>query len=243
MGITLFDRSRSGYAPNELALKLAEQAEQIETALETARSSAQLAPEQVTGLVRLTTTDTILHGLVAPTLASLQTQHPLLNFDLHTGNELASLTHRDADIALRATRNPPSHLIGRKLGPIRAALYAAKNGGYSADDISSRLAPWIAPDDAMPEHPSVAWRKKHYPNVKPFYQVSSIMTVMHLIADGMGVGIVPIFLASRHPQLVQLTDELPECETELWLLTHSESRHLRRVNTVYAHLAEKIVLR
>jgi Transcriptional regulator len=240
LGTTLFHRSRAGYAPNDLALKLAEQAELIESALETARTTAQLTPEQVVGRVRLTTTDTILHGLVAPALQPLQTQHPLLTFELHTGNELASLTRRDADIALRATRKPPPHLIGRKLGPIRAALYQNKNQNYSKEDFGR--APWVAPDDALPEHPSVVWRKKYCPNVEPFYRVSSIMTVMHLVADGLGIGIVPIFLGSRHPQLVQITEELPECETELWLLTHSESRHLRRIRTVFSHLAENIVL-
>jgi len=242
LGATLFHRSRTDYAANDLALKLAEQAELIESALETARSATQLTPEQVTGRVRLTTTDTILHGLVAPALRPLQKQHPLLIFDLHIGNELASLTHRDADIALRATRKPPQHLIGRKLGPIRAALYSSKSGGYTQEDVSAGRVPWIAPDDAMPEHPSVNWRKKYYPKVQPFYRVSSIMTVMHLIADGLGVGIVPIFLAGRNDQLVQITDELPECETELWLLTHKESRHLRRVSTAFSHLAENVVL-
>ncbi len=243
LGITLFERSRSGYAANDTAIKLAEQAELIETALEAARSTVQLAPEKVTGRVRLTTTDTILHGLVAPALLSLQDQHPLLNFDLHTGNELASLTLRDADIALRATRKPPAHLIGRNLGPIRAAVYAGANAGYDAEDIAAGRAPWIGPDDAMPEHPSVIWRKKRFPNLEPFYRVSSIMAVMDLIADGLGVGVVPLFLANRQEKLMQMTEELPECETELWLLTHTESRHLRRINTVFAHLANNIVLK
>lgn len=242
LGVILFDRSRSGYAANELAIKLAEQAEHIETALEAARSTAQLAPEEITGRVRLTTTDTILHGLVAPALLSLQSQHPLLSFELLTGNELASLTLRDADIALRATRNPPAHLIGRKLGLIRAAVYAGANAGYAVEDLSSGRTPWIAPDDAMPEHPSVIWRKKHFPSVDPFYRVSSIMSVMDLIADGLGVGVLPVFLAHQQAKLIQVTEELPECATELWLLTHTESRHLRRINTAFAHLAKNIVL-
>lgn len=242
LGVILFDRSRSGYAANELAIKLAEQAEHIEMALDAARSTAQLAPEEITGRVRLTTTDTILHGLVAPALLSLQSQHPLLNFELHTGNELASLTLRDADIALRATRKPPAHLIGRKLGLIRAAVYAGANAGYAVEDLSSGRAPWIAPDNSMPEHPSVIWRKKHFPSVDPFYRVSSIMSVMDLIADGLGVGVLPVFLAHQQAKLIQVTDELPECATELWLLTHTESRHLRRINTVFAHFAKNIVL-
>ena len=51
-----------------------------------------------------------------------------MNFELHTGNELASLTRRDADIAVRATKRPPQHLVGKSVGPIRVALYAARRG-------------------------------------------------------------------------------------------------------------------
>ena len=124
----LFKRSRTGYLAGELALLLAEQAEQVEAALESARSTTQAAPQQVSGTVRITTTDTILHGLVAPALKALHAQHPALAWELHTGNELASLTRRDADIAVRATRRPPQHLVGKHVGPIRVALYAAKGG-------------------------------------------------------------------------------------------------------------------
>jgi hypothetical protein len=35
---------------------------------------------------------------------------------------------------------------------------------------------------------------------------------------------------------------IDECQTELWLLTHPESRHLRRISTVYAHLAQALTL-
>ena len=41
---------------------------------------------------------------------------------------------------------------------------------------------------------------------------------------------------------MRLTEPLDECETELWLLAHPESRHLRRVGAVCAHLAETLRL-
>ena len=128
LGQVLFERSRTGYRATELAHGLVEHAEHLEAALEAARSAVALRPEQVSGTVRITTTDTILHGLVAPALKSLCASHPRLSFELHTGNELASLTKRDADIAVRATKRPPQHLVGRHVGPIRMALYTAKEG-------------------------------------------------------------------------------------------------------------------
>jgi len=243
LGAALFVRSRAGYAPNELAMSLAEQAEQVEAALETARSAAQLLPEQVSGTVRITTTDTILHALVAPALAALHAQHPLLSYELHAGNELASLTKRDADIAVRATKRPPQHLVGKRVGPLRVALYAPAKGPVKRfADVTAGKASWIAPDDALPEHPSVVWRKRHFPKVVPHYRVNSILTVMELIALGMGVGVLPLFLAKTRRDLRQLTEALDDCETDLWLLTHPESRHLRRVATVYGHLSRALAL-
>ena len=244
LGQRLFERSRTGYQASELAQELAGLAEQMEVQLETARSLAQLKPEQVAGSVRITTTDTVLHGLVAPELKSLHATHPLLSFDLHAGNELASLTRRDADIAIRATRRPPQHLVGKHVGPIRVALFTAKHSGIKTFDATvAHHENWVAPDDALPEHPSVLWRKKHFPKVAPTYRVNSILTVAELVAKGLAIGLLPVFLADGRKDLTQLTEVLDECQTELWLLTHTESRHLRRVSTVFSHLAQGLELK
>lgn len=243
LGQRLFTPSRQGYRATELALALAADAEDVERALEAARSRAQARPGVVSGRVRVSTTDTILHGLVAPAVAELRRAHPLLSFELHTGNELVDVRRRDADIVLRATRRPPPHLVGKQLGPIRMALYApAKAGLRSLEAVRAAQPAWIAPDEALPEHPSVAWRRRQFPRVEPSFKVSSILTVLELIGRGLGVGVVPMFLAAGRRDVVALTGELDDCRTELWLLTHTENRHLLRVATVYSHFARSIVL-
>jgi DNA-binding transcriptional LysR family regulator len=243
LGQRVFERTRSGYLPSELAQTLVEHAEQMEAALESARSAAQQRPELVSGRVRITTTDTVLHGLVAPALKVLKAAHPQLAYELHTGNELASLTRRDADIAVRATKRPPQHLVGKRIGPIRVAVYTAKKGTIKRyAEVEGGLATWIAPDDALPEHPSVVWRQRHFPKAVPVYRVNSILTVAELVALGLGVGVLPLFLAQARPELLQLTEPLADSQTDLWVLTHPESRHLRRVAAVYGHLASSLAL-
>jgi len=243
LGQALFERGRRGYQAGELARTLAAQAEQVEAALEAARAAAQARPGEAAGTVRLTTTDTLLHGLLAPALAALHREQPRLQFELHTGNELASLSRRDADIALRATSKPPAHLIGRRVGPIRVALYAAKSSAIKHwDQVEAGAAAWVAPDDGLPEHPSVRWRQKHFPTLQPAFRTGSVQSVAELVASGLGVGVLPLFLAEPRRELRRLTEPLDEAQTDLWLLTHPETRHLQRVHTVWSHLVQTLQL-
>ncbi len=243
VGQMLFVRSRSGFAANELALQLAQHAEKVEAELEAARTTTHATQADIAGVVRITTTDTLLHGLLMPALRNLAAAQPLLAFELTASNEVASLTKRDADIALRATKKPPPHLVGRNLGVIDVAVFASKKLlrlPKLREDLV--LADWIAPDDALPEHLSVKWRKQRYPRLAVRYQVNSIASVLEGVRAGLGVGIVPIFLARAYSDIVAISDVLPECETQLWLLTHAESRHLRRVSSVYQYLGDSIKL-
>jgi DNA-binding transcriptional LysR family regulator len=134
-------------------------------------------------------------------------------------------------------------LVGKHIGPIRVALYVADKSSLRTFDANiASEASWIAPDEALPEHPSVLWRKKHFPKVIPAFRVNSILTVAELIGQGFGIGILPVFLANERADLRQITEVLDECQTELWLLTHTESRHLRRVSTAFSYLAQSLTL-
>jgi len=243
LGQQLFARTRQGYQPTDLALQIANHAERIEAELEAARTAAQSGSGAVSGTVRIATTDTVLHRLVLPILKDFTVQHPLLRVEMTASNELANLTRRDTDIAVRATLKPPQHLVGKHIGPIRVALFRAKNyplRNTNAETLAQAI--WIAPDDAMPDHLSVLWRKKQFPKVTPQYTVNSIHSVMEAILLGLGIGLIPLFLAESRDDLVALTDPIAECETQLWLLTHPESRHLTRIAAVFRHFAEHINL-
>jgi DNA-binding transcriptional LysR family regulator len=243
IGQRLFERSRQGYRATELGQRLAEHAERIEAELEAARAAAQLREAAVSGLVRISTTDTLLSGLLLPTLGALRAAHPRLRLEINARNELANLTQRETDVALRATTRPPPHLVGRHLGSIRSAVYMARAAAprrRRAFDLAA--ASWIAVDDALPEHPSVRWRRKHLPRVEPALLLNGVQGVFDAVRAGLGVGIAPLFLARQHDDVVALTPPLDECESQLWLLTHPESRHLRRIQAVASHLAQTVEL-
>jgi hypothetical protein len=54
--------------------------------------------------------------------------------------------------------------------------------------------------------------------------------------------VVALFHAHRRPRLIALTESLENCEIDLWMLTHPESRHLRRIAIVAQHFAKHLSL-
>ena len=214
LGRRLFERSRAGYGHRTgAAVRPACRAHRGRAGA--ARGHAAGSAGTLSGTVRISTTDTVLHALLLPALSDFGRAHPGLRFELAATNELASLSRRDADIAVRATRQPPPHLIGRRLGPLRVAVFAARglaeqvaplpaqqDGAAAApgwDAAALSALPWIGPDEALPEHPSVRWRRKHLPRVVPQYGVNSIGSLAEAVAAGLGAGVISLAIAARSP--------------------------------------------
>jgi DNA-binding transcriptional LysR family regulator len=243
LGQTLFTRSRKGYFASDLVLQVVAHAEKIEAELEAARAVSLGTQNEVSGLVRLTTLDTILYNVLMPHLGALAALHPRLQLELLASPQVASLTKRDADIAIRATGRPPGHLVGHHLGRAHFAIYGA-SGLFKGKRAPKALDEydWIALDDAMPEDPVLKWRKKNFPKVVPRYRVDSLVAVGQAVRAGLGIGAMATYKAKHDPTLRALTPELENCSADLWVLTHPDSRHLRRIAAVYSFIATTIRL-
>lgn len=243
LGELLFDRSRQGYLPTELGRELAGYAERIESQLQEARDAAFKSSSEPSGVLRITTTDTILHGLLLPVLSRFTAAYPKIDLELVAANALANLSQRDADVAIRATRKPPEHLVGTRLGTLSSAVFAA-NAYVDRHVQPLRLenADWIALDESIPDHPSVRWRRQRYPKLMPRYRCNSVLSVAGSVVWGLGVGVVPVFLLKNNPQVRIVDGPLKELETDLWMLAHPDIRHLQRVKLLFEFLRENVSL-
>jgi DNA-binding transcriptional LysR family regulator len=243
LGEVLFDRGRQGYMPTELAQDLAAYAERIESQLHEAREVAHKKGNEPSGLLRITTTDTVLHSVLMPVMADFANTYPKIDLELIASNALANLSQRDADIAVRATRKPPEHLVGVRLGTLRAAVYASKDYlSRCADGTRPEEMDWIALDETLPDHPSQKWRRQHYPKLKPRYRVNSVLSAAGAIVNGMGIGVIPLILLQDNPQVRIVEGPLDELNTDLWALAHPDARHLQRVKVLFDYMRERIRL-
>ncbi|WP_191487269.1 LysR family transcriptional regulator [Pseudomonas sp. FEN] len=242
LGRQLFEKSRAGYLPTSLAQSLAEQAERAEQALEAACISIEQGGEVISGTVRLTCTDSVLHALLLPALARFMPGYPALALELSSSNDFANLSRRDADIALRLTTSPPEHLVGRCLGAVSYRVCASP--AYWSSAVLEDLEPlaWIAPDDFLPDHPSVSWRRQRFPGVLPSYRCNSMLSVAELARAGLGIAVLPDFMVGERQGLQPLAQVPSSYDTALWLLTRPDCRALRSVVTLFDELARAICL-
>jgi DNA-binding transcriptional LysR family regulator len=242
LGTALFEKSRSGYQPTGSALALARQAEAAEQALQLAQISMEQGHEVVSGNVRVTCTEAVLQSLLLPALAAFMPDYPGLRLELNTSSAFANLSRRDADIALRLTNAPPEHLVGSRLGtvhyvPCASKAYLDRVGHDRLDGMD-----WIAPDDFLPDHPTVRWRRQQLPGVRLSYRCSSMMAVAELARAGMGVAALPDFVLAGSEQLQPVHATLPGHHSALWLLTRPGCRELRSVATLFTELTRRIKL-
>jgi DNA-binding transcriptional LysR family regulator len=239
LGTALFEKSRAGYQPTSVALELAQQAESAEQALELAQIRLEHGHKIVSGTVRLTCTEAVLQSLLLPALSRFMPDYPGLKLELNTSSHFANLSRRDADIALRLTTRPPEHLVGTRLGTVSYHVCASADYLRRAGHVNPENMHWIAPDDFLPDHPTVTWRREHLPGVHLAYRCSSMLAVAQLVRAGMGVAALPDFML-RSDELQRLGDPLEGHDSALWLLTRPDCRALRSVSALFSELTKAI---
>jgi DNA-binding transcriptional LysR family regulator len=103
--------------------------------------------------------------------------------------------------------------------------------------------PWIAYDEAMAHLPQAQWiaaRIARDQEKIAFLRVNDAEGVLEAVAAGLGRSLLPSLIADRDPRLRRLgpRQRSPAVSRELWLLTHSELRTLRRIEAVVRWIEE-----
>lgn len=229
LGVTLFERSRTGYTPTVAGDDLAAAAKRVQSEINNAERRIIGQDLALTGSLRVTTTDTLFAGLLSPLLASFRQRYPDITLEVVISNQLQSLSRREADIAIRPTRSPPETLVGRKISDIALAIYGQKthwqNTPLPLDPASLQTENWIGPD----VHLGDATLEKWMMDKSAAYKLDSMLGMQSAVHHGAGIAVLPCYLGDADEALLRLSDPIEALTTQLWLLTHPDLRHVARV--------------
>jgi DNA-binding transcriptional LysR family regulator len=244
LGSRLFERGRAGYsltACGEDMVRLADRVSEDINAFERKVTGQDLRPS---GELRITSSDMVLLHLLTDVLVDFRRAYPEITIDFVVSNVLLNLSKRDADVAVRATYQPPESLSGKRVCRIAWAVYGAKTRPMLFNPVTDVARnDWVGYADQLAVARAAKWLKERGGEDRLVYKVNTMLSLAEAVAGGIGLALLPCFVGETAPGLTRLSPPLPELEGELWLLTHPDLRNTARVRTFLDYCAAEMAKR
>jgi len=225
--VKLFERYRHGVVLTEAGAEAVAVAREMRRRVDGLAARLQGRDTQLSGTVRLTSVDSILR-LWMPHFADFRTRFPDIRLELSSGMDMANLTQREADVAVRIAGRAPGHLIGSRLCEVAHAVYGSEEliGAYGPDATRGDY-PWVAYDLSVFRGVDGFLAARH-PEARIGMRVPRIDLLVAALQDGVGVGILNCHVGDSTPRLRRL-GPADAGVSHLWLLTHPELRGAARI--------------
>ena len=180
--------------------------------------------------------------MLGPHLATFREKHPYIVVDLLATNNILDLHRRDADVAIRPTRQPESNLVGRRLCDIEFGVYAAPEFLHGMPDESAFDQRWIGFADTLVSTPVGAWFGATIPAASICLRCDSFVAIRVAAESGIGLALLPDFLGDASQTLQRLEVPTRELTTGLWILTHPDLVRSARVHAFVDHISAALGL-
>src|SRR5215210_6879911 len=243
LGAKLFERHRSGYTlttAGEEMVALAQRVDEDITVFTRKIAGRELTPA---GELRVTTNDSLLIHLLTPLFVRFRKKCQDVRLDVVLANQELNLSKRDADVAIRATDDPPENLVGRRAATIAWALYGRADEFPAPETIAPESLydrDWVSLGDNLVTLKAVKFVREHVPPERIGYKVNTVLGLAEAVEQGLGIGYLPCFIGDARPGLVRLGPPNPDFSADLWLLTHPDLRYSPRVRVFLDFLAAEI---
>jgi len=240
LGLPLFDRGPQGWSCTGPGRELASMASRVEEDVLALARKADAQDRAVGGTVRLTTAAHLSAHLLVPALPALRSRHPGLVLEISADQRIFDLTRREADLALRMGRPRAPGLVMRKLSDVAFGLYASAD--YAAQrrgTVSFTRDGFVGFDESLAGVPQERWLAKVGPDRNVVFRSNSTASLLAAVGLGLGVGVLPCFLADADARLRRLEGPEP-ANHELWLLVHGDLRRTPRVRAVIEWVDELV---
>ena len=242
--VRLFDRSPRGYQLTAAGERAAAAAERVETELHSVDREISGRDQHLSGVLRVTSSETLSYAVLPRLFARFHESHPRIQLILSIDNRVLDLGRREADVALRVRRPVDPGLFGRKLTNIGWAFYGPRSmsGNLRRDGRSfnfSRLAVigWDEPALIVASE----WIAAHVAEERIVYRSNSLVNQLMAVGAGIGVALLPCYLADRDDSVRRISPVLPDLASELWIVTHQDLRNTARIRAFLSVIGDAIV--
>lgn len=226
LGVRLFDRLPGGYVLIAAGEDMRDSVMRIEEEIAALALKVTGQDQRPSGTIRITTTDLLAVGVLPRHIAAFRAEWPGIEIEVAVADTMLDLTRREADVALRVGNPGQETLVGRRVGRLAFAVYAAI--GLRARELGDpEHDDWIGYGSA--HGPLSRNLARWWPKMRQVYRTSSIIAAHAAARAGIGLAALPCVIADCDPDLVRAASFPEDFTVDLWLLTHEDLRNTARV--------------
>ncbi|MDR3376536.1 MAG: LysR family transcriptional regulator [Ancalomicrobiaceae bacterium] len=240
LGAQMFEKLPSGYRLTAAGEEVLEFADQMEASSHQLETRVFGRDQSVRGLLRVTLPPPLAGHLLMPDFADFVRLHPGIEMEILSSGELANLTNREADVAIRVVYDRealPLNLHGLKGPELFGGFYMSRG----------RLTAWRAggPDPrwiAISGHGVPDWtREGEIRTTGAPFRTMDFEAQIAAVRQGIGITALPCFVGDADPLLERVPDTDLHLYGPVWLLTQGETRKTKRVRLFTEFVSRSLV--
>jgi DNA-binding transcriptional LysR family regulator len=248
LNVPLFHRHARGLVLTEQGELLYRTAQDVFSKLATTQILLADSRGKPNGELKVTTTLALGTGWLAPRLNEFLKLYPDIKLQLLLDDEVLNLTMREADVAIWFVAPTQQDLIRRKLFTVHYHVYAStdyvkRNGKpESLEDLERhRIMTYGGP---MPSpFKEMNWLETAGRDGKGIREASlkinSLLALREAVLQGIGIAVLPDYLAKDHPRLVDVLDDVAMPEFDTFFVYPEDLKDTKRVNAFRDFLIAK----
>lgn len=243
MQVRLFERGNDGHQLTEQGLQLLQSSQLMEQTFQQCVATLQGVDLELSGTVKLGTTEAFGSFFVVPHLLDFNQQHPNINVDILPLSRMIKLSQHEADIAINIGKPRNTSYIVQKLTDYRLKLYVNRmylkeNPIKGFDHL--REQKWIGYVNSFDLNQQLSYLNELFPEVQPILKSSSAVAQYMAVKQGLGIAILPCFLADNDDDLQVIFEDEVDIFREFWLVAHPDSKNIRRVSLLWDYLKKQV---
>lgn len=244
-GARLFVRAPGGWKLTEAGERLAVHAEAVESSLLAAAEEFGSSPGRLSGTLRIAAPDGFGAFVLSPGLGSLRARYPDLKVEVVTATRLNLLASKEFDVGISLVRPTirgveSFELAEYPLGLYASAQYLQRHGPIATVDelLEHSVIGYV---DSLLDIPALRFLDAALPGVRPAIQTNNVTGQWMATVAGLGVAVLPFFIAEPDRRLVHILDESVVIRRKYWLAVPRELQRLARIRAAQHELRELIL--
>jgi len=236
LGTRLIERKAGRYELTRAGENVKEASRRIEREMLSVDGALLGSDAQQVGPLKVAALNNMASSVLMPMFASFSKKYPQVELHIVVANIDASLSQREADVALRLTNSPTETLIGKRIVTVASTIYGSRP--YLEQHRQQGGEPkWIGVE-CCGFHKN--WTKQSsIDQTHNFYSDDTLLT-HSAIREGMGVSTLPCFMGDADPLLERYCDPDPAYNLGLWVLLHPDLKRTARVLAFRDHITQAI---